>query len=250
MSYTYATYTTTLANLLAESETDTNFVQILPSIIDYAEQRLYRELDCLVEDIADSSASTTAGVRDFTLPSAIGVFQIVKNINIITPASTAPGSGTRNVLTPVSRSVLDWSWPSSTGTGVPSQFAYFSQAPLSGQASFATQPNIIFGPWPDAMYRVEVIGKIIPNPLSASQTTTFLSLYYPELFMAASMVFAVGGFQKNFASQGDDPAQAAGWEGTYQRLKASADPWEARKRFSGASWTASQVEPTAQPQRG
>lgn len=37
MSYTYATYTTTLANLLAESETDANFVQILPSIIDYAE---------------------------------------------------------------------------------------------------------------------------------------------------------------------------------------------------------------------
>lgn len=250
MSYTYATYVTTLANLLAESETDANFIQILPSIIDYAEQRLYRELDCLVEDIADSSASTTAGVRDFTLPSAIGVFQIVSNINIITPASTAPGSGTRNALTPVSRSVLDWSWPSSTGTGVPEQFAYFSQAPLSGQASFSTQPNIIFGPWPDATYRVEVIGKIIPNPLSASNTTTFLSTYLPDLFMAASMIFAQGAFQKNFTAASDDQNQAAGWTQQYEQLKQSAILWEARKKFAGASWTAAQVEPSAVPQRG
>ena len=244
MSYTYATFTTTIANLLAESETDANFVQILPSIIDYAEQRIYRELDMLVEDVADSSASTTAGVRDFTLPTALGKFQIVKDINIITPASTAPGSGTRNALTPVSRSVLDWSWPSSTGTGVPQQFAYYSQSILAGQ------PNIIFGPWPDATYRVEVIGKIIPIPLSAGNTTTFLTLYLADLFMAASMIFAQGAFQKNFGATADDPAQAVGWEKIYTELRDSAGSWEARKRFAGASWTASPVEPTAQAQRG
>ena len=244
MSYTYATYVTTLANLLAESETDPNFVQILPSIIDYSEQRIYRELDLIVEDVADSSASTTAGVRDFTLPTALGKFQIVKDINIITPASTAPGSGTRNALTPVSRSVLDWSWPSSTGTGVPQQFAYYSQSILAGQ------PNIIFGPWPDATYRVEVIGKIIPIPLSVSNTTTFLSTYLPDLFMMASMVFAQGAFQKNWTPQSDDPNQATSYEAQYLKLRESAQTWEARKRFSGASWTASQVEPTAIPQRG
>ena len=246
MSYTYTTYVATLANLLVESATDANFVQILPSIIDYAEQRIYRELDMLVEDVADSSASTTAGVRDFTLPTALGVFQIVKDINIITPASTAPGSGTRNALTPVSRSVLDWSWPSSTGTGVPQQFAYYSQSILAGQ------PNIIFGPWPDATYRVEVIGKIIPIPLSASNTTTFLSLCLPDVLIAASMIFAQGAFQKNFGSAAtvDDQGQAISWESQYGRLKDSAATWEARKRFSGASWTASQVEPTAVPQRG
>ncbi len=246
MSYTYATYTTTIANLLAESETDPNFVQILPSIIDYAEQRIYRELDMLVEDVADSSASTTAGVRDFTLPTSLGVFQIVKDINIITPASTAPGSGTRNALTPVSRSVLDWSWPSSTGTGVPQQFVYYSQSALSGQ------PNIIFGPWPDATYRVEVIGKIIPIPLAASNTATFLSTYLPDVFLAASMIFAQGAFQKNFGSAAtvDDQGQAISWESQYSKLRDSASTWEARKKFAGASWTASQVEPTAVPQRG
>lgn len=34
MSYTYATLVTTVANLTAEDEADTNFVQILPTMID------------------------------------------------------------------------------------------------------------------------------------------------------------------------------------------------------------------------
>lgn len=142
MSLTYTTVVQTLANLLAEDAADSNFVQILPSIIAYAENRIYRELDMLAEDVRDSSASTTAGSRNFTLPISLGTFQIVREINVITPAATAPESGTRNPLTPVSLTVLDWSWPSSTGSGVPEQFAYFSQA--SGQT------NIVLGPWPDA----------------------------------------------------------------------------------------------------
>lgn len=242
MSYTYTTLTETLANLLAEDAADTNFLQILPSIIDYAEQRIYRELDMLAEDFRDSSASTTNGVRNFTLPTTYGTFQIVKEINIITPAATAPEAGTRNPVTPVSLTVLDWAWPSSTGSGVPEQFAYFSQA--SGQT------NIVFGPWPDAAYRVEVVGKIIPAALSASNPTTFLSTYLPDLFLSACMIFGVGAFQKNFGASPDDPNSVAGWERTYMQQKDSAATWEARKRFAGASWTATQPEPTAVPQRG
>jgi len=242
MSYTYTTYVATLANLLAEDETDANFVQILPTIIDAAEQRIYRELDMLVEDVRDSSASTTAGSRNFTLPTVLGTFQIVKEINVITPQGTAPEAGTRNPVTPVSLSVLDWAWPSVTGTGVPEQFAYFSQG--------TGQTNIVFGPWPDAAYRVEVIGKIIPTALSAVNTTTFLSLYLPDLFMAASMAYAVGAFQKNFGPSGDAAEQVGGWEKDYLQRRESAGTWEARKRFAGASWTALQPEPTAVPQRG
>lgn len=242
MSLTYTTVVQTLANLLAEDAADSNFVQILPSIIAYAENRIYRELDMLAEDVRDSSASTTAGSRNFTLPISLGTFQIVREINVITPAATAPESGTRNPLTPVSLTVLDWSWPSSTGSGVPEQFAYFSQA--SGQT------NIVLGPWPDAAYRVEVVGKIIPTPLSEANPTTFLTLYLEDLFISACMIFGVGAFQKNWGASPDDPNSQAGWERTYATQKESAATWEARKRFAGASWTATQPEPTAVPQRG
>lgn len=243
MSLTYTSYVAALSTLTAIPTTNGDFQVILPNVIDYAEQRIYRELDMLVEDVRDSSASTTANVRNFALPTTLGTFQIVSEINIITPAATAPESGTRNALTPVSLSVLDWTWPSSTGASVPTQFAYVSQSSSAGQT------NIVFGPWPDAAYRVEVVGKIIPAPLSASNTTTFLTLYLPDLFIAASMVF-MSGYLKNFGAQADDPRQGVSWDTQYKELRESAGTWEARKRFSGASWTAKQVEPTAQPQRG
>lgn len=243
MSLTYTTWQTALSTMAAIPTTNTDFIAISPNVIDYAEQRIYRDLDMLVEDVRDSSSSLANGNRNFNLPTSIGTFQIVTGINIITPASTAPDSGTRNPCVPVSLSVLDLIYPSSTGSDVPNMFAYISQSAV------ADQKNIIFGPWPDAAYRVEVIGKIIPAALSASNTTTFLTLYLPDLFLAASMVFLTG-YLKNFGAQGDDPKQALSWEGQYQTLLKSAMDWEARKHFAGASWTSTKLEPMAQPQRG
>lgn len=243
MSLNYTTYQAALATLTAIPSTNASFQAILPSVIDYAEQRIYRELDMLVEDVRDSSSSTTASVRNFSLPSDLGKFQVVTEINIITPAGAEPESGTRVPCTPASLSLLDWTWPSSTGAGVPTQFAYISQSTAAGQS------NIVFGPWPDAQYKVEVVGKIIPAPLSATNPETFLTLYLPDLFIAASMVF-LSGYLKNFGAQADDPRQGISWDMQYKELRESAGTWEARKRFSGASWTAKQVEPTAQPQRG
>ena len=63
MSYTYATYTAALAELMVTPSTDPNFVAIEPSIIDYAEQRIYRELDLLGTNITDSTATLTADTR-------------------------------------------------------------------------------------------------------------------------------------------------------------------------------------------
>lgn len=244
MALTYTTYVSTIANLATMDESNTDFVQILPSIINYAEDRIYRELDMLVENVRDASASTTANNRNFNLPTTLGVYTgPLDGINIITPASTSPDSGTRNRLTPVSLDVLDFTYPSSESAGVPTQFAYFSQSTSAGQY------NIVFGPWPDATYRVEVIGKIQPTALSVSNPTTYLSNYLPDLLLAASMVF-VAGWQQNYGRQSDNAGQAMSWEQQYQTLKSSADTWEARKRFSGASWTSKPVEPSAAPQRG
>lgn len=243
MSLTYTTYQAALSTLTAIPSTDTNFVAILPNAIDYAEQRIYRELDMLVEDVRDSSASTTASDRNFVLPTTIGTFQVISGINVITPAATAPDSGTRNPCTPVSRDVLDMIYPSTTGATLPSMFAYISQSSVSGQK------NVIFGPWPDAVYRVEVIGKVIPTALSSTNTTTFLTLYLPDLFLAASMIF-FSGYMKNWGAQADDPKSGLSWESQYQTLLKSAADWEARKHFAGASWTSTKVEPAAVPQRG
>lgn len=241
LSYTYTTWQTALSTLTAIPTSNADFQAILPSVIDYAEQRMYRELDLLAEDVRDSSSSTSTGNRNFTLPTSLGTFQVISGLNIITPASTTPDLGTRNPCTPVSRDVLDFIYPSVTGSGVPSMFSYFSQA--------TNQTNILLGPWPDAVYTVEVIGKIIPAPLSATNTTTFLTSYLPDAFLAASMIF-MSGYLKNFGAQADDVRQAQSWSQQYDTLMASANLFEARKRFAGASWTSKAPEPAATPQRG
>ncbi len=240
---TYDTYVSTMATMTVIGSTTAEFQVALPNAIDYAEGRLYRDLDMLNLMVRDSSSSTTANSRNFTLPTSVGIFQVVSEVAVITPAGTAPESGTRNVLVPVSQSVLDWTWPSVSGAGVPEQFAYISQSAIAGQI------NILMGPWPSAAYRVEVTGQIQWTPLSSTNTTTFLSLYYPDLLIAASMVW-MAGYMKNFGASSDDPRSAMSWDQQYQTLLAGASPLEARKRFAGASWTAKPVEPTAVNQRG
>ena len=220
----YLEYGIRIANLLPVNVSSTQFQNMLPAMIDTAEQRIYRELNLLSTVVTNSSSSTVSGNRNFTLPSSLGKFVTVVTINVITPAATAPDSGTRRQLTPVDRTYLDAVWNSSTGATVPKHFA------------MNDQDTIIFGPWPDAAYRVEVVGTIRPTPLSASNATTFLTLYLPDLFIAASMVFA-GENMRDFGAEGNNPNVAQIWEGNYQALLQSANAEEIRKKFAGPAWT-------------
>lgn len=236
MSLTYSTFNTSLANLLVVAITDPGYVTALPNIIDDAEQRLYRELDLVNTSTRDSTASLTAGNRNFTLPSTNGTFIVTDEVNIVTPAGTAPDSGTRVPLVPASEEMLNNLWPSVAGSTAPQYFAMINQ------------DAIIVGPWPDQAYRVEVVGTIRPQPLSSTNTTTLLSVFFPDLMLAASMVFAAG-YQRNFGAGSDDPKMATSWENHLQTLLGSAKTEEARKQFISQGWSAKQPAPLATPPR-
>lgn len=234
MSLTYSTYVSTIANLMVTSTSQAEFVQILPSIIDYAEQRAYRELDLLSTVVRDRTGVLTVNDRNFTLPSAQGRFVVVDGVNILS-------NGVRTAqLEPVSLEFLDAAWPSETSTAASATPQYFAMV---------TDQIMSMAPAPGTAWGVEVIGHIRPTPLSASNTTTYLTTYLPDIFVAASMIFA-SGYQKNFGSQSEDPKMAASWEAQYQMLKASADMEEHRKRWASVSWTSKQPSPVAVPQRG
>ena len=126
MALTYAQNKTLIATYMAQDETDTNFLTALPSFIAYGENRLYRELDLLNTVVRDISGFLTANIRNFALPSAMGRFVTVNEINVITPTGYTVDNGTRNPLLPVSQQVLDLTWPTNTAsatTVVPAQFA-------------------------------------------------------------------------------------------------------------------------------
>ena len=236
MALTYSTYVSTIANLMTTSTSQTEFVQILPSIIDYAEQRIYRELDLLSTTVRDTTGTLTVNNRNFTLPTpAAGRFVVLDAINIMSLANVRVAQ-----LQPVSLEFLDAAYPAETSTAASVVPEYFAMV---------TDQTIVVGPSPGTAWPVEVVGEIRPAPLTASNTTTYLTNYLPDLFVAASMVFA-SGYQKNFGSQSDDPKMSASWETQYQTLFASANLEEARKRWASVSWTSKQPSPVAQPQRG
>lgn len=237
MSLTYTQYVNDLSALLVVPSADADFQTVLPSIIDDAELRLYRELDLLDTSVRDTSATLTTSTRNFTLPSASGTFVVTEELNVITPVSTSnPENGTRNQLIPASEEMLNALWPSVSGSTVPQYFAMVNQG------------LVIVGPWPDAAYNVEVVGTIRPNALSSTNVTTILSTYFPDLFIAASMVFGAG-YQKNFGAMVDDPKAAVSWEAHLQMLLKSATTEEARKKFTSNGWSSKEPAPLATPPR-
>jgi len=230
MSLTYSTYVVAISQLCTIPSTDANFQAILPDAIDYAEQRIYRELDLLATFVADATGSLAANNRTYTLPvPAAGPFVTVESVNVITPAATAPESGTRNPLMKTSVDFVNFLAPNTSTAGIPTVFAML------------TNQSLIVGPFPSAAYRIEVVGTIRPNPLSATNTTTILSTQLPGMLVAASMVF-MSGYMKNFGSQADDPKMAQSWEGQYKTLMSSANVEEMRKKYT--NFTGRQVDQT------
>jgi len=238
MSLDYTSYVAQLSNLMVIASSDPGFQTFLPGCIDYAEQRLYRELDLLATRITDATTVVSSGNRNFTLPTTTGTFLVVESINTITPVGLAANSsGSRNPVVFASREFIDVCYPSnSIVTGVP-EFA-----------AMASNTQIILGPAPDAGYVAEVVGTQRPTALSSVNTTTILTTMLPDVFMAASMVFG-SGFMRDFGSQTDDPQQSGSWETQYQALLRSADVEELRKKYQSQGWTSAKPSQIATPPR-
>lgn len=236
---TYSTFTAQLANFLVIPITDPNLIQAMSSIIDDSEQRAYRDLDLQNTVFRDSSVALVAGNRNLTeaISTTNGPFVVTQQINVITPAGTAnPDLGTRNPLLPATKEMLDALYPSNTGAGIPQYFA-----PIN-------QNSFVVGPWPDQAYQVEVVGTQRPEPLSASNQTTLLSVYFPDLFLAAAC--AIGAFyMKNFGAGSDDPQSGISWNQKYKEQLQSAVTEEQRKRFTSAGWSSASPAPLATPPR-
>lgn len=219
MAYTYSTFVDALASLLTVDSTDADFVAQLPTIIQNAELRCYRDLDLVSTSVA-VNGTMTANSRYFTLPATSGHIIVVDAINVLDASSK------RHALRPVSRDVIDFAWPSDTAPAA-------STIPV--MMARVDDTRVLVGPAPGASWTAEVVGTVRPDPLSSTNTTTFLSTYIPDIFIVAAMVVATGGLLKNYGSQADDPRSAVSWESQYQTLLASAKTEELRKQWISAN---------------
>ena len=229
-------YIQQIAELAVVNQNDVNYLAILPMIITYAENRMYRDLDFLFTSTSITGYAVTNGSRQISIPD--GTIVVSEQINLITPSGTSsPDAGTRVPLLPTTKEYLDAVYGSSQYTGQPQYFAPFND-------------NLfLVGPFSDATYFVEIIGTYRPASLSSTNTTTFISLYLPDVFIMASMIY-ISAYQRNFGRQSDDPQMAQSYEAQYQALLKGAAVEEARKKFEAAAWSSQSPATVSSPTRG
>ena len=229
--------------------TDTAYLTILPQMITYAENRIYRDLDFLFTSTSNSNYNVAVNTRIISAPAGTnfaqgtpyggGTLVVAEQINLLTPAgSTDPETSTRVPLLPTTKEFLDAVYGSSQLIGQPKYFCPFDDY------------TFLVGPYSNATYTVEIIGTFRPISLSATNTTTFISLYLPDLFIMASMIY-IAAYQRNFSSAlGNDPQMSITYETQYQTLLRNALSEENRKKFEAAAWSSQSVSTSATPTRG
>jgi hypothetical protein len=252
---TYSTYVTQIATMAVVSETDAAYVTILPQMITYAENRMYRDINFMFTSTSlhGTTFVLTTGNRNLSFninlasnsDAASGTFVVSDQINLLTDANgdasttTNPDSCVRVPLLPTTKEFLDAAYGSSltANLGKPKYFVPFNET------------LFFVGPVPDQNYPVEVVGTYRPNSLSSTNTTTFISQYLPDVFIMASMIY-ISAYQRNFGRANDDPQMAITYESQYQALLKSAIVEEARKTFQSSGWSSQSPATVASPSRG
>lgn len=242
MSLNYATFVQRFADLSGTMKSDVNPSILIPAAIDYSEQRLYRELNLITAQVTDTSGLLSSDNRTLVLSTASGTFISVQEVNVLTPSSLTSSQGAvRNKLAPAALNWVNYLYPSEKSS------AYSSATSVPNLFAIKDDTTLILGPAPDAAYHVEVIGTIRPSALSASNSSTFLTRVYPDLFVAATMVFTCGYIKdKNIGSQlsGDLTAASNYWESEYQKLFKSALAEDVRVKYNQTLTAMSQPQPT------
>ena len=249
---TYNGYVSALCAMVVEDTTtvaavvqsvNAPFNTLLPSFLDYAENRIQRDLD-LWPALTSNTYALTIGNNLLSIPT--GDFVAVQTISVNVSGQNIP-------LWPASKEFLQTVYGNPSATAQPQYFA-----PYGGDAATggATSNNFIVGPYPNAAYNVSVTGTTrLPSlgynnttPL-ANTATTFISTWLPDLLLQASMIMA-SQYQRNFGPASNDPAMGPTYEAQYQNLLKGAIVEEARKRFAAPGWTPNGPTPIATPSRG
>jgi len=252
---TYSQYVDQIATMAVVASDDDAFQTILPQMITYAENRMYRDIDFMFTSTSLHGASffLTAGNRNLSFNINLslnsdaqeGTFVVSEQINLLTDASgnaattTNPDACVRVPLLPTTKEFVDAVYGSAltADRGQPKYFVPFNET------------LFFVAPTPDQAYPVEVVGTYRPNSLSSTNTTTFISLYLPDVFIMASMIY-ISAYQRNFGRANDDPQMAITYESQYQALLKSAMVEEARKKFEASGWSSQSASPVSTPSRG
>ena len=180
--FTYATLTTAIQNY---TEVDTNVLTstITDQFIDNAEMRILRDvpLDAYKKQ---STGNLVTGQSTINVPAKT---LFVKGVQVYD--STSASTGTNSWLEKKDESYLQEYIPAETATGKPKYYAMFGGA--TGVTD-TTSGRLFIAPVPNSTYTFKIHYEAIPDGLSGSNTTTYVSQYFGNGLLYACLVEAYG----------------------------------------------------------
>jgi hypothetical protein len=220
---------------------------IVPQLLNYAEQRIARDLDMLASQTSNLY-TLTAGVNVFSLP--VNDFQTVQTLEIVQISNGVVVNSTP--LIPVSKEFIQNVYGGMYSAGTPEYFALYGSNFGDNQD---TETNILLGPPPNFAYSLRVTGvaampSLYQNASAGVADTayTYISNWYPDMLMMASMIY-ISAYQRNFSATSDSPDMGQSYEKQYQALRLGAVPLENRRKQMGSGWTAYSTPIAATPTR-
>lgn len=191
------TYSQLKDKIAAWTENDASeFSDQLDTIIDLAENRIYRECDLGVFRNEDNSLVTVGGTRTVSYTS------ISPRPFVIRWLAIRPNAGTEyTVLDYKDDSYIQELWGFTGTNGVPRSY------------SVREDGTLLFGPTPDGVYNIRMAYTFKP-PSIATSTTSWLGNYAPDTLLFACLAEAYD-FMK-----GEDQSRTR-WEEKYKASAAS-----------------------------
>jgi len=191
-SLSYANLTTAVRDY---TETDSNVLTqtIIDQMIANAEQRIW--LDVPIDAYRKTSEGNLA-IDDNTINVPAGCV-FVRGVKVFnsTSVSTGPGEWLQKKDQTYLTEYVDRETGPSGGqtaqdvTGFPKYYAMFGGATAM---SDTTSGGLYIAPTPDANYMHRIYYDIMPTQLSSATTTTYLTNYFPQGLLYATLVEAYG----------------------------------------------------------
>ena len=189
---TYANLTTDIRNY-TEVDSDVLTASVINRFIEDAEFRIYQELPMDSQRFVQEGTLST---DNNTINSPAGAL-FIRGVEVFNSTSATTGSGTW--LEKKDQTYLSEYTDRLTGpegdltaqdvTGFPKYYAMFGGAT---DTSDTTSGGMYIAPTPDAAYKFRVYYNKMPDGLSGSTTTTYLSKYFPQGLLYACLVEAFG----------------------------------------------------------
>jgi len=166
---------------------------VLGRFIENAEYRIFYDIP-MDSDRVEYQGTLAADTNTVRVPAGM-VF--VRGVEVFNSTSSRTGPATwllKRDRTFINEYVGQLTGPEGSQTGqdttaLPKYYAMFGGA--TGTAS-TTSGNIIMAPTPDANYLINIHGNIVPTGLGTDTSGTYISKYFPQGLLYASLVEAFG----------------------------------------------------------